>query len=212
MPCWTPRLAPSRDVEIRDEYDVVHRLWPITDAPTLEAIQREMAEKKLVIADGHHRYETALAYRDECRERAANADRNAPYEKVMMSVFNTAGKGLTILPTHRVVANVPNFSFAGFQAALADVFDVRSYPFSNNSERAGAYQDFRRDLTKGAAQRAIGAYAGDGAFHLLELKKGANLDSLLQGVSPSQRQLDVVLLHRLSAGTGAEDHPGRGKN
>ena len=185
------------DVEIRDEYDVVHRLWPITDEATLEAIQREMADKKLVIADGHHRYETALAYRDECRARAANADRNAPYEKVMMSVFNTAGKGLTILPTHRVVANVPNFSFAGFQGALVDVFDVQSYPFANSSEKAAAYQEFRRELTKGAAQRAIGAYAGGGAFHIFVLKKGANLDTLLQGVSPAQRQLDVVLLHRL---------------
>jgi len=112
-------------------------------------------------------------------------------------VFNTAGKGLTILPTHRVVANVPGFSFAGFQAALADVFDVRSYPFANSSERAAAYQEFRRDLTKGAAQRAIGAYAGGGAFHIFVLKKGANLDALLPGVSPAQRQLDVVLLHRL---------------
>ena len=55
------------DVEIRDEYDVVHRLWPVTDAKTIETIQRELADKKLVIADGHHRYETAMAYRDECR-------------------------------------------------------------------------------------------------------------------------------------------------
>lgn len=185
------------DVELRDEYDVVHRLWPITDTATLDTIQREMADKKLVIADGHHRYETALAYRDECRARTGNSDRNAPYEKVMMSVFNTAGKGLTILPTHRVVANVPDFSFAGFRAALADVFDVQSFPFAENSERAAAYQEFRRELTKGAAQRAIGAYAGGGAFHIFVLKKSANLDALLQGVSPAQRKLDVVLLHRL---------------
>src|SRR5579863_8284018 len=58
------------DVEIRDEYDVVHRLWPVTDELTLQAIKREMADKKLVIADGHHRYETALAYRDERRAAA----------------------------------------------------------------------------------------------------------------------------------------------
>src|SRR5580692_825343 len=57
-------------VEVRDEYDVVHRLWPVTDARTIETIQRELAGKKLVIADGHHRYETAMAYRDECRARA----------------------------------------------------------------------------------------------------------------------------------------------
>src|ERR1700688_515359 len=117
------------EVELRDEYDVVHKLWPVTDAQTVETIRREMADKKLVIADGHHRYETALAYRDECRAQAGRVDANAPYEKVMMTLFNTSGKGLTILPTHRIVANVKDFSFERFRAALADAFDWRSYPF-----------------------------------------------------------------------------------
>jgi len=185
------------DVELRDEYDVVHRLWPITDVKTLETIHKEMADKKLVIADGHHRYETALAYRDERRARAGRVDPDAPYEKVMMTLFNTASKGLTILPTHRVVANVPNFSFAGFRAALADAFDVTSLPFQGTAERPRVYEQFRRELARGQVQRAVGAYAGGGAFHILVLKKDANLDVLLQGVSPAQRRLDVVLLHRL---------------
>ena len=185
------------EVEIRDEYDVVHKLWPVTDTLILEAIRREMADKKLVIADGHHRYETALAYRDECRARAGRVDANAPYEKVMMTLFNTEGKGLTILPTHRVVANVQNFSFAGFRAALANAFDVHSFPFSGNAARPQTYEKFRRDLLRGQEQRAVGAYAGDGAFHIFMLKKEANLEVLLQGVSPAQRRLDVVLLHRL---------------
>jgi uncharacterized protein (DUF1015 family) len=185
------------DVELRDEYDVVHRLWPVVGAQTLDAIRREMADKKLVIADGHHRYETALAYRDERRARAGRVDANAPYEKVMMTLFNTAGEGLTILPTHRVVANVPNFSFAGFRAALADAFDVRSYPFSGSAERPRAYEKFRRDLVGGREHRAVGAYAGDGAFYIFVLKEQADLEVLLQGVSRAQRQLDVVLLHRL---------------
>ena len=185
------------EVEIRDEYDVVHKLWPVTDAQTIETIRREMADKKLVIADGHHRYETALAYRDECRARAGRVDPDAPYEKVMMTLFNTAGEGLTILPTHRVVANVANFSFAGFRAALADAFDVHSYPFSGSAERPQAYAEFRRDLLRGQEQRAIGAYAGDGAFHIFVIKKEANLEVLLLGVSTAQRRLDMVLLHRL---------------
>ena len=185
------------DVELRDEYDVVHMLWPITDTQTLETVQREMADKKLVIADGHHRYETALAYRDERRARAGRVDPEAPSEKVMMTLFNTAGKGLTILPTHRVVANVPNFSFAGFRAALADAFDVHSIPFKDSAERPRAYEEFRRELVHGQEQRAVGAYAGGGAFHIFVLRKKANLEALLQGVSPAQRQLDVILLHRL---------------
>jgi len=185
------------EVDVRDEYDVVHKLWPVTDGHTLETIRREMVDKKLVIADGHHRYETALAYRDECRARAGRVDPSAPYEKVMMALFNTAGKGLTILPTHRVVANVANFSFAGFRAALANSFDVQSFPFNGSAERPRVYEQFRSDLLHGQAQRAVGAYAGGGAFHIFVLKKEANLDQLLPGVSPAQRGLDVVLLHRL---------------
>jgi uncharacterized protein (DUF1015 family) len=189
--------AKKAEVELRDEYDVVHKLWPITDAKTLETIRREMADKKLVIADGHHRYETAMAYRDERRARDGRVDPNAPYEKVMMSVFNTVGKGLTILPTHRIVANVPNFSFEKIHAALANAFDVTSYPFNGSADRAQAYEQFRSDLRKGQEQRAIGAYAGDGAFHIFVLKKDANLEELLKGVSPAQRQLDVMLVHKL---------------
>ena len=185
------------DVVIRDEYEVVHRLWPITDSQTIETIRREMADKKLAIADGHHRYETALAYRDERRAQAGFVDPDAPYEKVMMTLFNTAGKGLTILPTHRIVANVPNFSMEGFHAALSDAFDVTSFAFGSNAERTRVFAQFRSELARGQSKRAVGAYAGGGAFYIFVLKNSANLDALLPGVSPAQRQLDVVLLHRL---------------
>jgi uncharacterized protein (DUF1015 family) len=184
------------DVELRDEYDVVHRLWPVTDSTVIATIQRELADKKLVIADGHHRYETALAYRNERRASAGHSDPSAPYEKVMMTLFNTAGKGLTILPTHRVVANVAGFSIESFRAALTNIFDSRSYPFTA-ADRPEVYQTFRRDLILGQPQRAIGVYAGGGAFHIFVLKKGADLESLLPGVSQAQQKLDVVLLHRL---------------
>jgi uncharacterized protein (DUF1015 family) len=184
------------DVEIRDEFDVVHRLWPVTDMQTIEAIRREVKDKKLVIADGHHRYETALAYRDERRTRAGRVDPNAPYEKVMMTLFNTAGKGLTILPTHRVVANVAGFSLETFHKALGDIFDSRSYTFAG-ADRAHVYEKFRRDLQREHEQRAIGVYAGGGAFFIFVLKQGTDLETLMPSVSPAQRRLDVVLLHRL---------------
>jgi uncharacterized protein (DUF1015 family) len=202
-----PATRSKPEVEIRDEYGVVHKMWPVTDAQTIESVRREMADKKLVIADGHHRYETALAYRDERRARAGRMDPNAPYEKVMMTLFNTAGKGLTILPTHRVVANVSNFSFTGFCAALVDAFDVHSIPYKGNDERPRAYVRFQSDLQRGQQQRAIGAYAGDGAFYTFVLKKEANLEVLLPGVSAAQRRLDVVLLHRLILERGLKITP-----
>ena len=185
------------EVEIRDEYDVVHRLWPVTDARMIQTIERGLADKKLVIADGHHRYETAMAYRDERRASAGHSDRNAPYEKVMMTLFNTAGEGWTILPTHRVVANVPNFSFPQFRDALADTFGFTAYSFAHDAERGRVYQQFRQELVKRQDQRVIGVYAGGRAFHLLQLKNGMDLEILMPEVSAAQRQLDVVLLHRL---------------
>jgi len=197
----------AAEVEVLDEYDVTHKLWPVTDAQVIETIRRELADKKLVIADGHHRYETALAYRNERRAQAARVDPGAPYERVMMTLFNTAGKGLTILPTHRVVANVPDFSWETFRAALANAFDVRSYPFSGSADRQRALGEFRRDLLRGREQRAIGVYAGGGAFHIFVLKQGADLEALLQGVSPAQRRLDVVLLHRLGLERGLSITP-----
>jgi uncharacterized protein (DUF1015 family) len=185
------------EVEVRDEYDVAHRLWPIADPQTIESIRREMADKKLVIADGHHRYETALAYRDERRARAGHVDLGAPYEKVMMTLFNTAAEGLTILPTHRVVANVLNFSLGALRTTLAESFDTKVFPFREAAERASAYKEFQSELARGRERRGIGAYAGDGAFHVFVLKPDANLSALLPEVSEAQRGLDVVLLHRL---------------
>src|SRR6266851_431377 len=172
------------EAEIRDEYDVVHKLWPVTDTQILEAIRIEMADKKLVIADGHHRYETALAYRDECRAALAVADRDAPHEKVMMTFFNTQAEGLTILPTHRVVANVHGFTFERFLKELRPHFEVTSFRFSGRARRAASYRKFRQALeTRGPKRRAIGVYAGGGAFHLFQLRRAADLARLLPRVS-----------------------------
>ena len=183
-------------VEVRDEYDVVHRLWPVVVPEAIERFQLEMAEKKLVIADGHHRYETALAYRDECRAALTTPHLNAPHEKVMMTFFNTRAEGITILPAHRVVSNLRSFQFERFQEQLEPYFDVSSYHSSGKSKRVAHYGKFLKELTSGE-RRAIGLYAGGRVFHLLRLKPDADLARLLPDVSAAQRELDVVLLHRL---------------
>jgi len=184
-------------VEARDEYGVVHRLWPVFDTAVIAAVVREMAAKKLVIADGHHRYETALAYRDQCRLESSRNDHQAPYEKAMMTFFNTRSEGLLILPTHRVVANLPGFDARAFRGKMAAAFDQENYSFGSGSARTVAYDRFRRELAKGGTEkRIIGMYAS-GEFTLFQLRPDADLASLLPDVSPAQRRLDVVLLHRL---------------
>jgi uncharacterized protein (DUF1015 family) len=196
------RTAPA--TELRDEYDVVHRLWPITDKANIARIAGVMAEQKIVIADGHHRYETALAWRDECRAKHGAANPDAPWERAMMTFVNAQAEGLAILPTHRVIANIENFRFEVFREKLAPYFDWYAYPFADTGEREAAWEDFRRDFSaRGKERRALGLYAAPpssgrsgNAFYLFLLRKDANLGDLLPGVSPAQRSLDVVLLHR----------------
>ena len=184
--------------EMRDEYGVMHRLWVIAEPQRVAAIQKAMEKQRLVIADGHHRYETALNYRNERRVRAGKIDPEAPYERVMMTFINTKSEGLTILPTHRVAANVHDFSWSGVRRHLEPWFTAEEFPFSGSAERSEVKKKFLAKLTEARAKRAIGVYPSGSpkrAFYLLTLREGANLAQLLPSVSPLQRELDVVLLH-----------------
>jgi len=188
----------SAPLELTDEYGVIHRLWPVADPAFVRRIQSAMQDKKLVIADGHHRYETALNYRNEGRAKAGKTDPLAAYEFAMMTFVNTHSKGLTILPTHRVVGNLASFEFEKFRKSMAPYFDWYSYPFQNPEECAAAFAEFRKDLEgESHGRRAIGVYPGGGSFFLFLLRRDADLESVLPDISEGQRGLDVVLLHRL---------------
>jgi len=191
--------AAAPGTEMRDEYGVVHRLWVIAEPQHVAAIQKAMEDQKLVIADGHHRYETALNYRNECRTRAGKIDVAAPYERVMMTFINTCSEGLTILPGHRVAAHVHDFSWPVFRRHLEPWFAAEAFPFSDEGKKAEARKNFLGKLVSAREKRAIGVYpaaeARKRAFYVLTLREGVNLAQLLPNVSPLQRELDVVLLH-----------------
>jgi uncharacterized protein (DUF1015 family) len=185
--------------EMRDEYGVLHRLWVIADAQRVAAIQTAMKDQKLVIADGHHRYETALNYRNECRMRAGKIAPDAAYERAMMSFFNTRSEGLTILPGHRVAAHIHDFSWSGVRRYLEPWFAAEAFPFSGEEKKAEARKSFLVKLANSREKRAIGVYPAvesqKRAFYVLTLREGVSLAQLLPNVSPLQRELDVVLLH-----------------
>lgn len=191
--------AAAPATELTDEYGVVHRLWPIFEEQRIAAIHEAMKDQKLVIADGHHRYETALNYRNERRAQAgAAAVPTAGYERAMMTFMNTRSEGLTILATHRVVANVHDFTWSAVRRYLEPWFSAEVFQFANDVEEIEARGKFLERLAATAAQRSIGAYPtaeGRRAFYLFQLRPGVDLAQLLPAVSPLQRELDVVLLH-----------------
>jgi len=186
--------------ELLDEYGVTHRLWMIADPARVAAIQKAMAEQNLVIADGHHRYETSLNFRNESRTKAGKTIPDALYERSMMTFVNTQSEGLTILPTHRVVNNLRDFSWSAVRRYLEPWFATEVFSFTSDAQRAEALDKFRSRLTQARPQRAIGVYpaasVGSRAFYLLTLRPEAELAQILPGLSPLQRQLDVVLLHQ----------------
>ena len=156
----------TADIHIRDEYDVEHMMWTLLDREKVSFIQSQMAEKKLIIADGHHRYETALVYRDEMHGQKGSG-------RIPMTFFNMHSPGLTILPTHRVLSNLPGFDAATLFERAAEFFEP------SKGERV-----------------TIGVFT-HGELSWLQLKPGLDLAGLMPDLSEKQRGLDVVILHRL---------------
>ena len=189
---------------LHDEFGVVHRLRIIADSDRTAAIRSVIEEQKLVIADGHHRYETALNYRNERRLTAGGLHPSAPhalapYDFAMMTFVNTCSEGLTILPTHRLAANLHDFSWSEARRYLEPWFEAQAFPFADDGQKAEAQNKFLAHLREARGQRAVGAYPASEhakrAYYVLTLRPGADLSQLLHSVSPLQRELDVVLLH-----------------
>jgi uncharacterized protein (DUF1015 family) len=221
------------DETVTDEYGVVHSVWKVTDPHVLNLLVGALSDKKLIIADGHHRYETSTAY---ARERAAelgvadttrgpvernekqsgdpdespsnNADMTVgpqlpvppfPEAAMMMTLVNTDAPGITILPTHRIVYGLKDFSSAAFLDKASEFFEVskveaKSVSGDSDAEGVEAATERMAPLagTKGVAFLAV---MKDGTF-LLQAKPDA-INAALQHVAPRQRPMDVVQLHAL---------------
>jgi uncharacterized protein (DUF1015 family) len=177
------------DIEVTDEYGVTHTLWILNDPAMTGEIQAAMNGKKLIIADGHHRYETALAYRDEQRAQDGNSV-DAAYEWLPMTFFNIHSPALAVLPTPRVVQRLPVFSSGKFFEQAAEFFDIEPAPSASEAFAAALTEAGRSRLT-------IGVATEEGRRCALLRLKGTDLASVMSDLSPKQRVLDVVVLHRL---------------
>ena len=151
-----------------------------------------MRNKKLIIADGHHRYETALTYRNERRaadSQPAQGPGESPYEFVMMTFVNMNSPGLLILPTHRLVHSLPSFSEENFRNAARAFFDVDEIDPSLDAPRATAIL-----RESGRCGTTILAITANRAFMLHH--PNPNTPQVFAGMSIRQQTLDVVQLHK----------------
>lgn len=177
--------------DVADEYGVRHRVWQIADPASIKRVQEAMLNRMLIIADGHHRYETALNYRNECRAQAGSVTPDSSYERVMMTFVNMDAEGLVILPTHRVVFGLNSFDPIRLVEGARVFFSVNPL-----RERATSMSATALLRERGAASVAFVVVTPQTDF-LLEARPDSKPDRLLAGLSPQQRELDVVQLHKL---------------
>ena len=160
-----------------------HRLWRICDEKVIEEVTHAFHGKRIFIADGHHRYETALAYRNEMRQLTGRTSGDEPFDYVPMFLTNMYDKGVTILPAHRAIKY--EFSTEEFLDKALKFFDIHSFGINKESFFHFLYRD----------DRNFGFYHGD--FYGLVLKDYGVMDMLLPQKSPTLRRLSVSVLHSL---------------
>ncbi len=170
------------------EPEVEQSFWVVDDPEIVEAVVWEMGDKiNLIIADGHHRYETALAYRDEMRAQHPEAPADAAFNYTLATFVSMSDPGLVILPTHRLIHDYDAKSSAELLEALEPYFEVEGVEDRPTME-AG--------LTNATLERPrFGFY--DGEYHLLTLKSLDTMAQLVPDRDPTWRRLDVAVLHEV---------------
>lgn len=177
----------AADIDVRQDNGWRHRVWLLTRKEIVCEIEQTFADETIFIADGHHRYETALEYRD-LRRQEGDADPEAGYNFIMMYVTSMHDPGLVVLPTHRVLAKDAGVDPEMLLSRLQEGFDVR--PFEDGDHAA-----FRTALAAASRGTTFGlGIAGRGRRYLVTLKDSALLERFAGGMAAAVRALDVTLL------------------
>ena len=177
-------MAPPPLVSFTDEDGVTHSLWTITAPLTCEALTRVLSDARILIADGHHRYETALAFHEDCKRRTPSLPDDSPLGTVLMFLVEMGHPDLVVWPTHRLVRGLPDFSADTLLASLTREFDMETAPAS-------------ADLPAILSQRprTVGLYNGGDTVTLLTLRDPATVRRRLPDRSDAYCSLEVTLLH-----------------
>ena len=177
------------DYAFTDDDHITHRLWVITDEAVLVKLTADFADRKLYIADGHHRYETALNYRDYCRANGISKEGDAQ-DYQMMYLVDMEHPGLVVFPTHRLVRDLKNFDKHKVLEGCEEYFEIEKFSSAGNIN-AVLGEKYR------AGKKAFAFYCGKGEWYLLTLKDIEVMAKVLPDVSEASQQLDVSVLHSL---------------
>lgn len=174
-------------IEVKDDVGVIHRLWVVDDEKICSKVCSNMKEECLYIADGHHRYETALNFQEYCKENGISTD---ACNYVMTMFVNLDNSGLVVFPTHRLLNNIANFNHNDIINKCSKYFDITQL---NTIEEAK--QNLENSYKCG--EKAFIMYSGNSNITMLKLKELSVMDNLLPNKSTASKQLDVNILHTI---------------
>ncbi|MFQ5585852.1 MAG: DUF1015 domain-containing protein [Thermodesulfobacteriota bacterium] len=185
-------------IDIIDDEGATHIVWRIDDPAVIESIAKDIADMSLFIADGHHRYETALNYRNLVRERSDNWSGTEPENYVMMYFSNMDDEGMTVLPIHRIVHTLPDFNPERFLNDCSAFFEIDGIEFDETVEPR-ARRDLLEKLSGSGRKYSFGlSMNGINTYYILTLKERGIIDREMGESVPSVfRELDVSVLHAL---------------
>ncbi len=177
------------DINFTDIYGVKNSLWAIKDKAVIEKLIVQTKDRALFIADGHHRYETALFYRDFVKGTESNEDSPADY--IMMMCVSMEDSGLVILPTHRLARNIEDLDPKKIKSSLNEIFAISDLGSDCNAET------LEQKLSEDAHKHKIGMYIGesDKKFYILTLRDEKLLDPILTGEYVEWKSIDTGILH-----------------
>ena len=180
-------------IEATDHLGVVSHLWPITDQATHTVVQGLMASKSIFIADGHHRYETGVNYRDELAAAGTLSGPDDPANFAMMMLVGMEDPGLLILPTHRLVSGLHGLTSDDLTDCLEPDFEL--IPVGHGP--AAALAAWENIVIHGNQDMLGFCTVADGKWLNARLRTDAKMDSLVPDHSPEWRSLGVSILHEL---------------
>ncbi len=187
-------------IDLLSSERIVHRVYKISSPQIIQKVAEQMKKKSILIADGHHRYETALNYYQQM-ESSENNQKNTDYSHIMMYLANMDDPGLTILAYHRLLKNLPKENMKSWERKISPFFRIESFPFDGLTTTGSQAREklFHQLAEKGRkAIPSFGLYAGDKRYYLLVLKDSVNLQSVVPEDQPLIcKQLDVTILDHL---------------
>ncbi len=175
------------DMQAKDDFGNTHEMWHVSETGTIEAVQEALGPLPVYIADGHHRFETAGIFMEECFQKGWKPRGPESFTSIPVTLVNVAEPGCVIRPTPRVVHDLPRFSLTEFLRRVREDFQVEEVPnFSAAKERLA------EAMAKG--EKVFVAYAA-GKFYALCLKKKP--EEVVPGEhAPAWKRLDVAILHK----------------